>query len=169
MRSDDVFEKTPEQRAWPRRPVSILADVLGPVGHGPSSSHTIAPQLMALEAFTLLGGTPDPGARVVCYNSFAATGPGHCTDIAVVAGLLGIPPNDSRTPSALGVGSAQRFQVSFEAVEDPGEHPNAVAFHLQRGVLSLYLKCISTGGGAYEVIERRLDRTAPSRGPYECP
>ena len=37
--------------------------------------------------------------RSACYGSFAETGPGHGTDRALVAGLLGMKPDDLRIPS----------------------------------------------------------------------
>ena len=73
-----------------------LFDILGPVMVGPSSSHTAGAARIGLTARRLLGeGTPTK-AEIVLYGSFAATGRGHGTDRAIVAGLLGYRPDDER-------------------------------------------------------------------------
>ena len=71
-----------------------LFDVLGPVMTGPSSSHTAGAVRIGLTARNLLGEAPKT-AEILLHGSFAATGRGHGTDRALVAGLLG-----SRTMNA---------------------------------------------------------------------
>ena len=52
------------------------------IGHGPSSSHTMAPRFAA-EHF--LERHPDATAfEVTLYGSLAATGKGHFTDVAIL-------------------------------------------------------------------------------------
>lgn len=74
-------------------------------GPGPSSSHTIGPMRAGWNFATLVaGGAPDsPGAsvlsrvrglRVRLLGSLSATGKGHGTDRAVLAGLMGYSPDD---------------------------------------------------------------------------
>lgn len=56
------------------------------IGHGPSSSHTMAPQ-KAAQRFK--DNNPDVSSfRVTLYGSLAATGKGHMTDIAIIGTLL---------------------------------------------------------------------------------
>ena len=69
-------------------------------GPGPSSSHTIGPMLAGAN-FLELCRSQDIGLirqasriRIRLYGSLSATGRGHGTDAAVVAGLLGIQPED---------------------------------------------------------------------------
>ena len=62
-----------------------LFDVLGPVMTGPSSSHTAGAVRIGLTARKLLGETPKK-AEILLHGSFAATGRGHGTDRALVAG-----------------------------------------------------------------------------------
>jgi len=68
------------------------------VGPGPSSSHTIGPMKAAqdfLERLHHLTATLKAGAAAIevrLFGSLAATGKGHGTDRAVVAGLLGWKP-----------------------------------------------------------------------------
>ena len=66
------------------------------IGVGPSSSHTMGP-MVAARAFTatlerqgLLGHTAEVFVRL--YGSLALTGPGHCTDRAILLGLEGEDP-----------------------------------------------------------------------------
>jgi len=151
---------TPVQRCWPHRCFSILDDVLGPDGHGPSSSHTIAPQRIAAEAFTLLGGVPET-ATVYLFNSFATTGHGHRTDVAITAGLLGFKPTDARTRTAQECALEAGLRIEWLPIQDTSEHPNTLFFRLTRGPVSVGLKAISIGGGNYDVVQReRLVRAA---------
>ena len=143
---------SPAERGWPHRRYSILRDVLGPDGHGPSSSHTIAPQRIALEVYQRLAGLPD-AVEVHLYNSFATTGEGHRTPVAVVAGLLGLSPSDPRTPRALELAAARAFMVRFHKIEDIAEHPNTLLFEARRSGARVRLKAISIGGGNYELVD----------------
>ena len=74
-----------------------LFDVLGPVMIGPSSSHTAGAARIGYTAQKLLGDVPAE-ADIGLYGSFATTGRGHGTDRALVAGLLGLRPDDPRLP-----------------------------------------------------------------------
>lgn len=59
------------------------------IGHGPSSSHTMAPQ-KAAQTFK----DENPGSdsfRVTLYGSLAATGKGHLTDVAIIKTLQPYP------------------------------------------------------------------------------
>ena len=76
-----------------------LFDVLGPVMTGPSSSHTAGAVRIGLTARNLLGEAPKT-AEILLHGSFAATGRGHGTDRALVAGLLGLSPADGRVPDS---------------------------------------------------------------------
>ena len=76
-----------------------LFDVLGPVMIGPSSSHTAGAARIGYTAQKLLGDVPAE-ADIGLYGSFATTGRGHGTDRALVAGLLGMKPDDLRIPNA---------------------------------------------------------------------
>jgi len=59
------------------------------IGHGPSSSHTMAPQKAAQK---FKENNPDATAyRVTLYGSLAATGKGHMTDIAIINTLSPFP------------------------------------------------------------------------------
>ena len=144
----------PIERGWQHRRYSILREVLGPDFHGPSSSHTAAPQLIAYEAYQMLGGVPET-ARVKLVNSFATTGDGHRTIIAVTAGLMGISTTDPRTPIAVVLAAELGVRIELERVEDLAEHPNTLELQLRRGTKAAFLKAISIGGGNFEILEKR--------------
>ena len=76
-----------------------IFDILGPVMVGPSSSHTAGAARIGLIARQLFGRQPER-AKVYLHGSFAATGKGHGTDKALIAGLLGMLPDDMRIRSA---------------------------------------------------------------------
>jgi L-serine dehydratase len=70
------------------------------IGPGPSSSHTIGPMKAGFDFYQLMQGLPAEtladaaGLQVFLYGSLAATGKGHGTDRAILAGLLGKSPED---------------------------------------------------------------------------
>ena len=78
-----------------------IFDILGPVMVGPSSSHTAG----AVPGSVIRPGSsldePVKKAEVYLHGSFAATGKGHGTDRAIIAGLLGMKPDDLRIPDGI--------------------------------------------------------------------
>ncbi|HYI49966.1 MAG TPA: L-serine ammonia-lyase, iron-sulfur-dependent, subunit alpha [Microbacterium sp.] len=82
----------------------VSAFELFSVGVGPSSSHTVGPMRAARDFATRLReqGLLDRVARVTCtlYGSLGATGIGHGTPDAVVAGLQGLSP-ETADPDAV--------------------------------------------------------------------
>jgi L-serine dehydratase len=62
-------------------------DMLGPIMVGPSSSHTAGAVRLGLMARKILG-TEVSGAKILLHGSFAETGKGHGTHLALTAGLL---------------------------------------------------------------------------------
>lgn len=90
---------------------------------GPSSSHTAGAARLGALARAVVGETPR-SAHITLHGSFATTGRGHGTDLALVAGLLGYAPDDERLPQALIIARDQEIAITF-AEEDLGEvHPN---------------------------------------------
>ncbi|MDT8903041.1 L-serine ammonia-lyase [Anaeroselena agilis] len=73
------------------------------IGPGPSSSHTVAPLRIANNFLAVLEGLPEDalrrGARIEArlYGSLSATGKGHRTDRAILAGLMGQKPETCDT------------------------------------------------------------------------
>lgn len=128
-------------------------DVIGPRMVGPSSSHTAGALRLGLLARAALGRDPER-ARVGLHGSFATTYRGHGTDRAVVAGLLGMAPDDQRIPRSLAVAEEAGLAVAFEAVDlGPDAHPNTLVFDLAAGDQRASLTGASVGGGAVRVTE----------------
>lgn len=98
-------------------------EVIGPVMIGPSSSHTAGAVRLGRLARAVFGEQPS-SARITLHGSFATTGSGHGTDLALVAGLLGYAPDDERIRTADEEARAAGMGVTFVS-EDLGEvHPN---------------------------------------------
>lgn len=74
-----------------------LFDVVGPIMVGPSSSHTAGAVRIGNVSRKLLGEEVRK-AEIGLHGSFLATGSGHGTDRALVAGLLGLAVDDDRIP-----------------------------------------------------------------------
>ena len=130
-----------------------LFDVLGPVMIGPSSSHTAGAAKIGYTAQKLLGEVPAQ-ADIGLYGSFATTGKGHGTDRALVAGLLGLRPDDPRLPDSFALAAQRGMQFSIHPVELRSAHPNtAVRTLTSRTGRQLSLKAASVGGGRIRVTE----------------
>ena len=131
-----------------------LFDILGPVMVGPSSSHTAGAVRIGRVARRLLGeGTPRM-AHIALSGSFAATGVGHGTDRALVAGLLGMETDDERIPKSLELAQAAGMAYVFSRVNLSGEHPNTVKIDLTASSgKTLSVIASSLGGGRITVVE----------------
>ncbi len=106
-----------------------LFDVLGPVMIGPSSSHTAGAARIGYTAQKLLGEVPAK-ADIGLYGSFATTGKGHGTDRALVAGLLGLRPDDPRLPDSFALAEEQGMAFTIHPVELRSAHPNTAVLRL---------------------------------------
>jgi L-serine dehydratase len=126
-------------------------EIIGPSMVGPSSSHTAGACRIGWAARQLLGGAPE-SARIGLHGSFFATGQGHGTDEAIVAGLLGFAPDDERLKDSFAW--AQREGLTFEIGEidlGQGAHPNSVRLELRRGAVELAVHAASIGGGSIQL------------------
>ena len=77
----------------------LISDIIGPVMVGPSSSHTAGADRIGMIARRILGEEV-VFADIGLHGSFLATGRGHGTDRALVAGIMGIPVDDERIPNS---------------------------------------------------------------------
>lgn len=128
-----------------------LFDILGPVMVGPSSSHTAGAVRIGLTARQLLGKTPAK-AEIWLHGSFADTGRGHGTDRALVAGLLGMPPEDGRIPDSFSVAEEVGMAFTIGRKELRSAHPNTAELVLQDGDgNTVSLQAASLGGGRIRV------------------
>ena len=126
-------------------------DIMGPSMVGPSSSHTAGAVRLGRMGRTLLGERPAK-AMLCLHGSFADTGVGHGTDKALVAGLLGMSPDDFDIPNSFAVAARRGLTFTFHEVELREAHPNSVAMELT-GVTGkkLVMQACSTGGGRIQV------------------
>ena len=132
-----------------------IFDILGPVMVGPSSSHTAGAVRIGLIARRLLGGQPAT-AKITLSGSFAATGTGHGTDRALVAGLLGMKPDDIRIPDSFALAVEQGLAFTFDKTELKEAHPNTAILQLSTaGGRELEVQASSLGGG--RIMVNKLD------------
>lgn len=101
-------------------------EILGPIMVGPSSSHTAGAARLSLVARSLVNA-PLKSVRFILHNSFSHTYRGHGSDRALVAGILGLMPDDTRMRNSFALAEEAKVAVEFvEAGDDPGLHPNTV-------------------------------------------
>lgn len=130
-----------------------IFDILGPVMVGPSSSHTAGAVRIGYITRKLLG-EPPVSAEIYMHGSFAATGKGHGTDKAIVAGLLGMKPDDERIPSSLAIAKAASLCVSFGVIELANRHPNTALIRaVGQGGRRIEVIASSVGGGKVKIVK----------------
>ncbi|MEJ8788906.1 L-serine ammonia-lyase, iron-sulfur-dependent subunit beta [Dorea sp. ICN-14282] len=131
--------------------MASIFDILGPVMVGPSSSHTAGAARIGLIARQLFGRQPDK-AQVYLHGSFAATGKGHGTDKALIAGLLGMKPDDMRIPESFKIAKemGMEFQIAEKDIREA--HPNTAQIIMEaEGVKAMKIQAYSIGGGRIRV------------------
>lgn len=137
-----------------------IFDILGPVMVGPSSSHTAGAVRIGRMARTLLGAEP-VRAEIGLHGSFAETGQGHGTDRALVAGLLGMKPDDLGIPESFEIAANRGLVFSFHTENLRDAHPNTAVVEVEAADgRKLTVQAASTGGGRIRVD--RLDEVEVS-------
>lgn len=138
------------------------------IGIGPSSSHTVGP-MRAARAFALEIENPSEITRIqiTLYGSLAATGAGHGTTNALVAGLAGDTPEKCNPMEVLNhyrnaktnqeiflLGNSVSFSESdlvFERKERLAKHSNGMRFHAYKNDELVHSATFfSVGGGFIE-------------------
>ena len=128
-----------------------IFDIMGPVMIGPSSSHTAGAARIGLITRHLLGCRP-AAVELVLHGSFAATGKGHGTDRALVAGLLGMRPDDIRIPRAFALAREAGMEVKVSTAVLRGAHPNTVLLRVRDSAgRQMEVDASSLGGGRVRV------------------
>lgn len=152
--------------------VYVSALELFSIGVGPSSSHTVGPMRAGFDFASNLSVQP-ARIRIRLYGSLAATGVGHGSPDATVAGLVGMEP-ETCDPDAVR-GAWQRYgsegslplmghsavefnsgDIAFDISQRAGEHPNTMAIDAldEEGNVIASEIYQSVGGG---FIQRGLD------------
>lgn len=128
-----------------------IFDIMGPIMVGPSSSHTAGAVRIGRVARHLLGSQPVK-AEILFHGSFAATGAGHGTDKAIVAGLLDMEPDDISIPRSFQLAKDAGIEVSIHATELRDAHPNTAILNLtNKDGRVLSVSASSLGGGRIRV------------------
>jgi L-serine dehydratase len=170
-------------------PVMTVIDEFYKVGPGPSSSHTIGPMRITYDFYQRCAKLPPEtlakatGMRVNLFGSLSATGKGHGTERAALAGIIGKEPAtvdplfldslrdkpDQTFPVKLG---DKTFNVSlkdvvYDAPKGDFPHPNTMTCHLLGGTESIYeLEYYSVGGGFIEWKGYEPPKKGAPKYPY---
>ena len=124
-----------------------LFDIVGPVMVGPSSSHTAGAARIGLAARKLLMEEPKQ-AHITLYGSFSSTGVGHGTDRALVAGLLGMEPDDMRIPKSFEAAEEAGLSIRFSHDVCKDYHPNTAVLDVSSASgRRIVARASSLGGG----------------------
>src|SRR3954468_17450298 len=156
-----------------KAPVITTLDEFYKVGPGPSSSHTIGPMRITYDFYQRCTKLPADqlakvtGMKVHLYGSLSATGKGHGTERAALAGIIGKEPAtvepefldslvtnpDQTFPIKFG---DKQFNVSlkdivYDAPKGNFPHPNTMTCKLMAGAdVVNELEYYSVGGGFIE-------------------
>ncbi|KUO76930.1 MAG: serine dehydratase [Desulfosporosinus sp. BRH_c37] len=134
---------------------SNVFDLLGPIMVGPSSSHTAGAVRLGEMARKILGEEPLEGT-ISLHGSFAKTGKGHGTDLALIAGLLGMAPDDEQIPEAIKLAKERGLNFSFKIADLGDVHPNTVNFEL-RGKTGSHAQVVGSSIGGGTIVIREIN------------
>ncbi|WP_458355226.1 L-serine ammonia-lyase, iron-sulfur-dependent, subunit alpha [Peribacillus frigoritolerans] len=127
-------------------------EIIGPVMVGPSSSHTAGAVRIGNIARQLLNEDPIY-VKFSLMGSFAETYQGHGTDLALLAGVLGLSTMDDGIPNAKKIAGENGLQYEFTKRVLGSYHPNTVLVELTGGARTVKILASSLGGGKVEVQE----------------
>lgn len=128
-------------------------DIIGPVMIGPSSSHTAGAARLGKVA-KIMFGKEIKKAHIYMHGSFAKTGKGHGTDKALIAGLLGMEPDNEDLRYSFDIAKKQEMEFEFSAIELENVHPNTVRIILNgENDEKLTMEGSSVGGGCILVYK----------------
>src|SRR5918994_7788130 len=178
----DVVRKT-------KGPVMTVADEFYKVGPGPSSSHTIRPMRITYDFYQRCTKLPADqlaqatGLKVNLFGSLSATGKGHGTERASLAGLVGKEPAtvdplfldemiakpQQTYPVQLGgkTINLSLADIIYDAPKGDFPHPNTMTARLMAGDKVLYeQEYYSAGGGFIEWKGYQPPKKGQPKYPY---
>lgn len=132
-----------------------IYDIMGPVMVGPSSSHTAGAAKIGLISRRLLGEEIKE-AEILLHGSFFATGTGHGTDRAIMAGLLGMKQDDLRIPNSFQIAGKQGIKWKLGKAVLKDVHPNSVKL-LLTGESGKELEIVASSPGGGRVMICQMD------------
>ena len=130
-----------------------IFDIIGPVMIGPSSSHTAGAVRIGRVSRMILGEAA-VRADIGLAGSYARTYKGHGTDKALLAGILGLNPEDERVRDSLNLAEECGIQYDIREIHLPRAHPNTACVHL---IGESGAECTVTGasvGGGNIIIQQ---------------
>lgn len=130
-------------------------DIMGPIMVGPSSSHTAGAARIGYTSKMILREEVSH-ADISLHGSFLATGKGHGTDKALIAGLLGMMPDDERIPYSFDIAEKKGLTYSFSGIELRNAHPNSVLLRLE-GVCGGKLEILASSIGGGQIMINKID------------
>lgn len=171
-------------------PVMTTVDEFYKVGPGPSSSHTIGPMRITYDFYQRATKLPADqldqatALKVNLFGSLSATGKGHGTERASLAGIVGKEPAtiDPAWLDELAANPNQEFDVklgaktikaslkdvTFDAVKGDFPHPNTMTCKLMAGDKTLLeQEYYSVGGGFIEWKGYTPPKKGAPKYPYE--
>jgi L-serine dehydratase len=170
-------------------PVMTVVDEFYKVGPGPSSSHTIGPMRITYDFYQRCTKLPAEqlaqatGLKVHLFGSLSATGKGHGTERASLAGLLGKEPAtidprfldemiakpDQSYPLKLGdkTFNLSLADIIYDSPKGDFPHPNTMTCKLMAGDKVLYeQEYYSVGGGFIEWKGYQPPKKGQPKYPY---
>src|SRR5215203_3611344 len=171
-------------------PIMITSDEFYKVGPGPSSSHTIGPMRITYDFYQRCTKLPPEtlakatALKVNLFGSLSATGLGHGTERATLAGLIGMEPAtvDPLFLDSLRDKPDQSFKVKlggkeipvtlkdvvYDATKGDFHHQNTMVCHLLAGDEDLFsLEYYSVGGGFIEWKGYTPPKKSAPKYPFE--
>ncbi len=172
-----------------KAPVITTLDEFYKVGPGPSSSHTIGPMRITYDFYQRCTKLPADtlakvtGLKVHLYGSLSATGKGHGTERAALAGVIGKEPAtvepefldslaakpDQSFPVKLGdkTLTLSLKDVIYDAPKGNFPHPNTMTCKLMGGDTVLFeQEYYSVGGGFIEWKGYQPPKKGQPKYPY---
>ena len=172
-----------------KAPIITVLEEFYKVGPGPSSSHTIGPMRITYDFYLRCAKLPAAelakatGLKVHLYGSLSATGKGHGTERASLAGLVGKEPAtvdplfldemivkpQQTYPVKLGnkTFNLSLADVIYDNPKGDFPHPNTMTCKLMAGDKALYeLEYYSVGGGFIEWKGYQPPKKGQPKYPY---
>lgn len=150
---------------------SIFNDVLGPVMHGPSSSHTAASYRIGRLCRDLLNEEPVTVDFLFDQNgSYGRVYHEQGSDLGFVTGVMGWSITDDRFFDALTIAEESGLKASFNiGCISEDAHPNAVQIKMtgKKGRI-LSVNARSIGGGMIEVIRLNQNKVHLTGSAYDA-
>ena len=170
-------------------PVMTILEEFYKVGPGPSSSHTIGPMRITYDFYQRCTKLPADqlakatGLKVRLFGSLSATGKGHGTERASLAGLVGKEPAtvDPKFLEGMIANPDQTYTVKladkslnvslkdivYDSPKGDFPHPNTMTCQLMGGDKPIYeLEYYSPGGGFYEWKGYEPPKKGAPKYPY---